>query len=204
MLSKGKMKTKDLSKLIGASESITIEWKQSLSEIDEIIETGAAFANTEGGKIFVGVSPEGKVLGVQIGKGTTEKLVNQIAQNTDPKLHPKVTTKKNEGKEVFIIEVKESHDHLVLAFGRPYKRVSRSTVKMTKDEYERLILEKHKGRLYFDEQICKDAKITDISKEKLLIFVKKAKQQRGLNIDPGASAPDILRKRKVLSMTISR
>ncbi len=30
-------------------ESETIEWKQSLFEIDEIIETAVAFANTEGG-----------------------------------------------------------------------------------------------------------------------------------------------------------
>ncbi len=47
------------------------------------------------------------------------------------------------------------------------KLSGRSTVKMTKDEYERLILEKHKDKLYFDEKICKGAKITDISKEKL-------------------------------------
>lgn len=195
---KENMKTKGLSKLIGTGESTTVEWKQSLSEIDEIIETAAAFANTDGGIIFVGVSSEGNVSGAQIGKGTIEKLVNQVAQNTDPKLHPKVTVKKIDGKDVFVVEVKESHDHLVLAFGRPYKRVGRSTVKMTKDEYERLILEKHKGKLYFDEQICKDAKITDISKEKLLTFVKKAKEQRGLSIDSAASVEDILRKLKLM------
>ena len=127
-----------------AAESPTVEWKQSLSEIDEIIETTAAFANTEGGRIFIGVSPEGKAIGVQIGKGTIEKLVNRIAQHTDPKLHPKVTVRKKDGKEIIVVEVKESHDHLVLAFSKPYKRVGRSTVKMAKDEYERLILEKHR------------------------------------------------------------
>ena len=163
------MKAKGLAKLIGTSESTTVEWKQSLSEIDEIIETAAAFANTEGGIIFVGVSPEGNVFGAQIGKGTIEKLVNQVAQNTDPKLHPKVTVKKIEGKDVFVVEVKESHDHLVLAFGRPYKRAGRSTVKMSKDEYERLILEKHKEKLQFDKQVCEKTDLDDIDWE----FVKK-------------------------------
>ena len=99
-------------KSIGAGESTTVEWKQSLSEINEIIETAAAFANTQGGRIFIGVSPEGKVLGVQIGKSTIEKLVNQIAQRTDPKLHPNITIKKVDGKDVLVVEVKESHDHL--------------------------------------------------------------------------------------------
>jgi ATP-dependent DNA helicase RecG len=124
-----------------AAESTTVEWKHSLSGTEAIVETAVAFANTEGGRIFIGVSPEGKVVGVQIGKGTLEKLVNQIAQHTDPKLHPKVSIKNVHGKEMIVIEVKESHDHLVLAFGKPYKRVGRSTVKITKDEYERLILD---------------------------------------------------------------
>lgn len=192
-----KMRTKNLSKLIGFSESTTVEWKQSLSEIDEIIETASAFANIEGGRIFIGISPEGKALGVQVGKGTIEKLVNQVAQHTDPKLHPKVSVKKIEGRDVIVVEVKESHDHLVLAFGRPYKRVGKSSPRMSKDEYERLILEKHKDKLYFDEQICKGAKITDINKEKLLDFVKKAKEQRGLSIAGRTPANDILRKLKL-------
>ena len=97
--------SKKFSTLIGSSESTTIEWKQSLSEIDKITETVAAFANTEGGRIFIGVSPEGKAVGVQIGKGTIEKLVNQIAQNIDLKVHPKVTMKKIDGKEVLVVRV---------------------------------------------------------------------------------------------------
>ncbi|MBI1869731.1 MAG: putative DNA binding domain-containing protein, partial [Chlamydiae bacterium] len=133
-----------ISKLIGSAESQRVEWKESLSRSREITETACAFANTEGGRVFVGVSPEGKMLGVQVGKGTLEELVNEIAQNTDPKLHPRLSVQKIAQKEVIVIDVKESHDHLVLAFGRPYQRVGRSTVRMTKDEYEGLILDKYK------------------------------------------------------------
>ena len=71
---------RNLSAIIRASESVTIEWKPSLSQINEIIETASAFANTDGGKIFVGVSKTGKILGIQIGKGTIENLANQISQ----------------------------------------------------------------------------------------------------------------------------
>lgn len=192
------MKTKSLSKLIGASESTIIEWKQSLSEIEEIIETAAAFANTEGGRIFIGISPEGKALGVQVGKGTIEKLVNQIAQNTEPKLHPKVTVKKIDGKDVFVAEVKESRDHLVLAFGRSYKRVGRSTVKMSKDEYESLILEKHRESHYFDAEVCKGASLSDIDNSKVKYFLVSARQERGLDITESGSLKDILMRLKLL------
>jgi len=53
--------------LIGLAESTTVEWKQSVSEINEIIETAVAFANTEGGRVFIGVVPDGNIVGVQIG-----------------------------------------------------------------------------------------------------------------------------------------
>ncbi len=189
----GKIGIKKLS-----DESATVERKQSVGEIEEITETAAAFANTEGGRIFIGISSDRNILGVQIGKGTIEKLVNQIAQYTDPKLHPKVFVKRIDGKDVIVVEVKESHDHLVLAFGRPYKRVGRSTVRMAKDEYEQSVLNKYKDKLYFDEQVCKEAQLSDISKEKLLDFVKKAKEQRGLSIAARTPVKDILRKLKLM------
>jgi len=183
---------------IGSSESTTIEWKQSLAEMKEIIETVVAFANTEGGKIFIGVSNNGEPVGVAIGKGTLENLANQIALHTEPKIQPHITIKKIEGKNIIIVEVKPSTDRLVLADGRPYKRVGKSSPKMSKDEYERIVLEKHKGKQYFDEQICKDAKISDISREKLLAFVKEAKKERGLSIDADLSVTEILRKLKLV------
>jgi len=163
------IKKKNKQNLQITSESTTIEWKPSLSQINEIINTISAFSNAEGGRILIGVSNTGKIAGVQIGQDTIENLTNSISQHTDPKVLPRITTKKIKDKEIIIIDVKESSDHLVLAFGRPYKRVGRSTIRMSKDEYERLILEKHKEKLRFDKQICEESKLKDIDWD----FVKK-------------------------------
>ena len=187
----------NLQKVVGASESQNIEWKPSLSQMPDIIGTVAALANTEGGKIFIGVSDSGQLLGVKIGKSTIENLTNKIHQNLDPMIHPKITTRKVGGKQIIIVAIEGYLDKTVLAFGRPYKRVGKSTVKMSKAEYERLILKKHKAELNFDSQICKSAKIKNISKEKLADFVKKAKQQRGLDVNPNASAKEILDRLKL-------
>jgi len=60
-------------------ESETVEWKQSLGEWKEIVETCAAFATARGGTVYIGVGPAGERVGVQIGKGTLEDLANKIA-----------------------------------------------------------------------------------------------------------------------------
>lgn len=187
-----------LSKIIGNTESVVIEWKPSLSQIDSIIQTICAFANTEGGRIIIGVSKQGKLVGINIGKSTIEDLTNKIHQNLDPKIHPKITTKRIENKEIIIIDVKESLDKTILAYGRPYKRVGKSTVRMSKEEYERRILEKHKEKLYFDSQVCKKAKLKDIDENKVRAFLKEAKSQRGLDIEEDSSLKDILMRLKLM------
>jgi len=80
----------------------------------------------------------------------------------------------------------------------PYKRVGKSTLRMCKDEYERLILEKHKDKLYFDSQICKEATLGDIDKEKIKWFLKKAKAERNLNIDYSTSSVEALKRLNLL------
>ncbi len=189
---------KKISQSIGLSESTTIEWKPSLSQTHEIIESITAFANTEGGCLFIGVSKHGEVSGVQIGKGTVEDLVNRIAQHTDPRIQPKITVKKIEGKEIIIIEVKQSKDKLVLADGRPYKRVGPSTRQMGKDEYEGSIIDKHKDKFQFDEMICKEAKLKDIDADKVYWFLEEAKKENRLTVPANALVKDILTRLKFL------
>lgn len=168
-------------------EKEDVELKTSLSLMNEIIESVSGFANTRGGKILVGVDNGGKVIGVQIGKGTLETLANRIAQNTDPKIHPRLSVEKIDGKEIVIIEVKESLDKLVLAFGRPFKRVGKATVKMSKDEYERLILEKHKEKFQFDKQACEEAKLKDLDQRKIKTYLKL--RQKNRNVSPEIKMP---------------
>lgn len=193
------MSQKYLAKIIKNSESQTIEWKPSLSQVNEVIQTIGAFVNTEGGRIIIGVSKSGKLLGLNIGKSTIEDLSNKIHQNLDPKIHPTITTKSIERKEIIILDVKESSDHLVLAFGRPYKRMGKSTVRMSKDEYERLVLEKHKEKLYFDSRICKGAILKNIDKEAVENFLKRANIERRFSLNLKTPIKEVLTRLNLIA-----
>ena len=104
------------------------------------------------------------------------------------------TVEKIDEKQIIIIKVKESSDHLVLAFGRPYRRVGKSTLQTSKDEYERLILEKHKDKLYFDSQICEEATLADIDNIKVKRFLERASFERRLDINSDINPKETLGK----------
>ena len=188
----------DLKELISQGESETVEFKESTGEWKEIIKTISAFTNTKCGRIIIGVSKSSALLGAEIGKDTVESLTNKIFQNTDPKVHPRVTIEKINSKSIIVIDVKESSDHLVMAFGRPYKRIGKSTFRMSKDEYERLILEKHKEKLQFDIQICKGATLKDIDRKKIGWYLEQREKTRNISKKIKISNKKLLQNIKAL------
>ncbi len=126
----------NLKEIISQGESETIEFKESAGEWKEIIKTISAFSNTKGGIIIIGISSKYKVLGIQIGQKTIEDLVNKINLNTDPKIFPGISVEKIEKKEVILIRIKESKSKPVFAFDKSYKRVGKSTVRVTSEEMQ--------------------------------------------------------------------
>ena len=75
-----------------------IEYKLSLGEKHEAAVALAAFATAQGGEVHIGIAPDGRRSGVQIGKHSLEELANYIKQNTDPPLFPDVLVEGEEGE----------------------------------------------------------------------------------------------------------
>ncbi len=72
------MEKSELIDIVKRGESETLEFKKSTGEWKEIIKTVSAFSNIKGGHILIGVSDNGKVIGIQVGKKTIEDLTNKI------------------------------------------------------------------------------------------------------------------------------
>lgn len=101
-----------------------------------------AFANTHGGTILVGVSDDGRVVGVQLGKKTLDMLVNEIFSNIRPYIpYPDVNVVEVQGKKVIVIDVPECPSKPLTYRAVPYKRVGSTTRRMEKEERYRLVVE---------------------------------------------------------------
>jgi len=90
-----------IEELIVKEESETLEFKKSLSEWKEIVETVSAFSNTKGGFIIVGLDDHKSLVGITIGKGTIENLTDKILNNTEPKIYPEIEVVNKERKNYY-------------------------------------------------------------------------------------------------------
>ncbi len=186
----------ELKYLLKEGESETVEFKPSLSQMDKITESISAFSNMKGGTVVIGVSDKGEVLGIDIGKNTIESLANQIKQNTDPMAYPSIRVEENNNRQVVIIEVGESKQKPVLAFGRAFMRVGKSNQKLGFEKIRTLALETSK--VHWDERVCEDASLEDLDEEKVKWFLKEARHKRGLDINENSPVEETLLRLKLL------
>lgn len=189
------MTKEQLYKLIAQGEGQRLEFKKSVAELDRIIQTLAAFANTnsDGGCVLIGIGDRGRVKEVIIGRETVRQIANKIAAHTDPVLYPEIEVIKESGnKGIIVITIDGSPNKPHLAFGRAYKRVGSTTTQMTRDEYERLLLVKHENKFQFDSQVCEGSTIEDIDEEKMKWFLRIARAKRGVTLNDEISVEEFL------------
>ncbi|NOR78878.1 MAG: hypothetical protein GQ523_10825 [Methanophagales archaeon] len=183
----------DIEELIERGETQDLEFKESLRLKDEIGETVSAFSNSDGGVVLAGVSDGGGVTGVDSGKNTLEELANYIKRNTDPQVFPSVKTVEVGEKKLIAVEVTESAEKPVFFKNHAYKRVGKTNQMISSSELRKLAKESGE-RVYWDEKVCEDASLDDISEEKIRQFLRKAKYERRLEIDPDILVKEALER----------
>jgi ATP-dependent DNA helicase RecG len=178
------------------AEGQTVERQESLGERREIVETCAAFASAQGGRIYIGVRDNGAVVGVQIGKGTLEGLANDIAQNTVPKLVPAITTVQEASHTMIVVEVVENPTKPVSAYGRAYRRSGRTNQVLSLDEAAEMYLQ-GRGRTW-DYTVVPEAGLNDLDLGRVKRFVEHARAARRLEVKPDTPAERVLRQLKLV------
>jgi ATP-dependent DNA helicase RecG len=122
----------NVQKLIKNGESETVEFKTAFGK--EVIISLVAFANTEGGKVVVGVDNAGKSTGLDIGPETEQRYLNEIKISTYPQILPHITLLELDGKHVLVFEINEYPIKPVSYKNRYYKRGKNSNHSLTLDE----------------------------------------------------------------------
>jgi len=146
------------------------EYKQTWNE--NCFKTICAFANTTGGKLYIGIGDTGKPVGVKDAARYLDDIPNKTKDILG--ITPEVTVKKKAGKD--IIEVSVAPSTAPISYhGRFYTRSGSSSVEIKGHELAELLIEKS-GRSW-DEFIEEGATLKDIDTVAINKFRKLAAER---------------------------
>ncbi|MGH7451816.1 MAG: ATP-binding protein, partial [bacterium] len=89
------------------------------------------------------VKPDGSIVGVDVGANTLENLAEAFHHHTDPIIYPSINTVVVDGRTVIAVRVPAGTDKPYTAYAIAYKRVGRTTQQLSRNEYERFLLDRH-------------------------------------------------------------
>ena len=159
----------NVSDILQAGENETAEFKTTFS--DEVIETLVAFANAQGGCVYIGITDDRKVKGVDIGKETLQKWQNSIKNKTQPSIIPVIDVITDNGLHVVCIKVNEFPVKPLSCKGRYYKRTGNANHQLSTMEITDMNLQSL--QLSWDAYPCLNASLEDIDMEKVRKFTAK-------------------------------
>ncbi len=143
--------------MIREGENINVDFKLTLFPEDsakppktlrkELVKDLSAFANTDGGYLFIGIDDNGKVSGFASNDRLEQKTINVCRDLCTPPLRPDFQKAEIDGKQVLIISVEKGLSDLVMVDGRIYIRVHTEVRLATSAEISDLILKRNHARL---------------------------------------------------------
>ena len=159
--------------LILRGESETLEFKSNFN--DQVIETIAAFSNSVGGTILIGIDSKGNLSGISTGKETIQNWVNEIKQKTSPSVYPEIRNCLNEGKTIIMIDVPEFPVKPVSFKGRFFKRIGNSNHLMSAFEITQMSIQS--SQTSWDAFPARKLTINDLDVLKVSRFLEKVKEK---------------------------
>ena len=149
----------DIKDIIKVGENKTVEFKEIIPNSKKISQTAVAFANGAGGKIFIGITDDREIIGIDekldIFK-TIDDLNTIIYDSCYPNINTNIYTENKEDKTILVVEIFPGNlkPYYIKSMGREngvYIRVGASN---RKAGYENILeLERQRRNITFDEEI---------------------------------------------------
>lgn len=163
-------------------ESSTLEWKKEIPRNDQIIKTVIGFCNQCGGKLVIGVTNSGDIVGVpgDVIQESLEFLEKAIYKASHPTILPRVYTQRFGEKMLLIIEVTSGMNKPYFRKSEgmekgTYIRLGRSTLKATREIINELQWQSQ--GLNYETLPQYRSKMTDLDEEKIKSYLDNRSNQ---------------------------
>lgn len=182
-----------LQALVAKGESETLEFKKTTGERREAMHSLCAMINHRGGRVLFGVEATGRILGQQVADRTLEEIAQEI-QAIEPVVFPQIDRLDvRTGFQVVSVSVNTGPNRPYSYKGQAYKRVGNTSPKMSRDEYNRMLIERVHGERRWETEQAEGWAPEDLDIAELTKTLDEA-IRRGRISDPATRDPlEILR-----------
>jgi ATP-dependent DNA helicase RecG len=177
-----------LTALVAQGESETLELKKTTAERRDAMHALCGMLNHRGGRILFGVEPSGRILGQQVSDKTLEEIAQDI-QGIEPAVFPQVDrVEVRPGFWVISVLTSTGPNRPYSLRGQAYGRVGNTCPKMSRDEYNRMLLERFHGERRWETEPADGWGVSDLDTAEITRTLEEA-IRRGRMDDPGTRDP---------------
>jgi ATP-dependent DNA helicase RecG len=182
-----------ITRLISKGESATLELKRSTGELREAMQALCAFANGKGGRVIMGVKPNGELVGQQVSEQTFHEIAAQRDRFEPPIEFEVENVVVAPGRSALVLTVAGARDSVPFTFdGRAFERVGNTTRKMGQERYEALLLERAHSRRRWENQQADEVTLKDVDRDEVFRIVAIIRSMGRLSGPIGKSLPEVL------------
>jgi ATP-dependent DNA helicase RecG len=178
----------DIRGWIAADESETLELKETTGQRSDGTKTLCAFLNTRGGRVLFGVTPAGYPRGQDV----TDKTLRDIAEEVrhiEPPAFPDIDRiDVGGGKEVIVVAVGRGQRRPYTDRGKAYRRLSSTTVEMSREEYNAMLLEVLHSTRRWESEVADGWTVDNLDTTEVQRTIDEG-IRRGRLDDPGSRDP---------------
>lgn len=152
----------ELQKILAQGESEILEFKLGNTSPENLASVICAFLNGRGGRVLLGVSDIGKVIGVDnVGKVLNE-IQNKLSELITPRSVWTFESIQIQEKEIVVIDIPEGRDKPYVVGGSIFFRRGGSVVKATRDDISDLIQKRSLTSHRWERQLAVGAELEDL------------------------------------------
>ena len=192
------MTEQELRQLVALGESETLEFKATTGQRKEAAETICAMANRSGGRVLFGVQKNGRITGQEVSDGTQEDVARELA-SIGPAVFPSLeVVPLHDGRSALAVTVGRGLQRPHRRRGTPFVRVGATTVRMTEEEANQMLLERVHGEQRWETQPATSWSVDDLDAAEITRTLDEA-IRRGRASEPGTRDPrELLRALNLL------
>lgn len=187
------MDLRELENLVAIGEGENLEFKKTSGLLRAAGETLCAFLNGGGGRVLIGVTDMGRIVGQDVSDSTLRDVASTLKM-----LEPAVSIfierfPVSGSKEVISLYAPPAPERRPFAFrGRSYQRVGATTSIMPQERHTELVLEREHSRHRWENHRADGVTVAGLDSEAILRTIRLARDTGRLSEADGSEIGDIL------------